>query len=164
MLTSYHSVTPPTRPGAISISLYPPKGQGYREYKKLAPGKKWFRSATRDEYLRLFAEILMGLDPHETWDELHEIAFNHGVELGMSETDALGVEPIILCFESPGSFCHRRLVAQWFQTALGVTIEEGRYDRRSGKLITTTPWEKRPPEEPKIPQTQQQSFNFAATS
>lgn len=29
-----------------------------------------------------------------------------------------------VCWEAPGEFCHRRLVAAWLETALGVTVPE----------------------------------------
>lgn len=33
-------------------------------------------------------------------------------------------EPILLCWESPGEFCHRRLVAEWLERALGIVVPE----------------------------------------
>jgi hypothetical protein len=128
MITSYHCVTPATQPGAISISKYPPKDQGYAIYPALAPGK-WFRSAKFEDYLTLYAKILSQLDPQVVWDDLHNLAD--------------GKEPIILCFESPGTFCHRRLVANWLSINLGVLIQEGRFSKKTGDRIVVEPWEVR---------------------
>ncbi|EDP8947924.1 hypothetical protein IDN71_003483 [Salmonella enterica] len=39
------------------------------------------------------------------------------------------VEPVLLCWEKPGEFCHRQLVARWFRRELGIAVEE--YDPRA---------------------------------
>jgi uncharacterized protein (DUF488 family) len=31
---------------------------------------------------------------------------------------------ILLCWEAPGEFCHRRVVAAWLQKELGLVVEE----------------------------------------
>ena len=31
---------------------------------------------------------------------------------------------IMLCYEGPGKFCHRHLVAEWIQSNTGVIVEE----------------------------------------
>ncbi len=31
---------------------------------------------------------------------------------------------VLLCYEKPGQFCHRRLVAKWFEKELGVYVPE----------------------------------------
>ena len=36
----------------------------------------------------------------------------------------LGPNAILLCWEPPGKFCHRRLVAEWLEEHLGVEILE----------------------------------------
>ena len=36
----------------------------------------------------------------------------------------LGDDTILLCWEKPGWFCHRRIVAEWFRKALGVEVPE----------------------------------------
>jgi uncharacterized protein (DUF488 family) len=38
--------------------------------------------------------------------------------------DDLGEDAILLCWEAPGKFCHRRLVAAWLEKHLGVTVPE----------------------------------------
>jgi hypothetical protein len=30
----------------------------------------------------------------------------------------------LLCWEAPGKFCHRRLVAAWLEDALGIDVPE----------------------------------------
>ncbi|EDW8799046.1 TPA: hypothetical protein G8N45_002632 [Salmonella enterica] len=39
------------------------------------------------------------------------------------------VEPVLMCWEKPGEFCHRQLVARWFRRELGISVEE--YDPRA---------------------------------
>lgn len=102
--------------GRICIARFAPRGmpKGYRVFKKLAPGA-WFNSVDRAAYITLYTrEVLSRLDPQETWDELHALAGGH--------------EPVLLCYERPPfsdeNFCHRRLVAEWFEKALGVQVPE----------------------------------------
>ena len=97
--------------GRISIARFAPRRHpaGYRVYSKLAPGR-WFNSVDEQMYRKLFAEQLVARDPQETWDALHALVAPH--------------EPILLCWEQPGVFCHRRLVATWFEETLGVRVPE----------------------------------------
>ncbi|EJP0602850.1 hypothetical protein NVB42_001978 [Salmonella enterica] len=60
-------------------------------------------------------DILAKLNPEQTWNELHLLMGN--------------VEPVLLCWEKPGEFCHRQLVARWFRRELGIAVEE--YDPRA---------------------------------
>jgi uncharacterized protein (DUF488 family) len=40
----------------------------------------------------------------------------------------LGPDAIMLCWERPGEFCHRRLVAEWLSKHLGQSVPE--FDKR----------------------------------
>jgi hypothetical protein len=85
---------------------------GYRRYTKLNPGP-WFNSVSAEEYIRLYAaEILAPLDPQQVVDELHAIAG--------------GRVPVLCCWERVGcgSWCHRALVAEWFERTLGLAVPE----------------------------------------
>jgi hypothetical protein len=62
---------------------------------------KMDEAAYREEYQK----ILDKLDPQEVFEYLGENA-------------------ILLCWEPPGKFCHRRLVAEWFERELGVEVPE----------------------------------------
>jgi len=101
--------------GRISISRST-RGcpEGYRCYPDLAPGP-WFNSVPKDEYERLFGAQLAQLDAHKVWEDLHRLA-------------AGGAEPVLMCFEVPPftetNWCHRRLVAAWFERALGARVDE----------------------------------------
>ncbi|EDR9549881.1 DUF488 domain-containing protein [Salmonella enterica] len=103
--------------GRISIARHAPRNTpaGYRIYNRLAPGP-WFNSVSEAKYNELFRnEILAPLDPQRTWDELHALAG--------------GYEPVLLCWERPGEFCHRHLVSDWFERELGITVSE--YDPKA---------------------------------
>jgi uncharacterized protein (DUF488 family) len=54
------------------------------------------------EYLR---DVLDKLDPAKVVEEL-------------------GFDAVLLCWEAPGRFCHRRLVAAWLEEALGIEVPE----------------------------------------
>ena len=59
-----------------------------------------------------FDRILASRDPQAVWDNLH----------------IFGGEPVLLCFEAPPftetNFCHRRMVADWFEETLGQQVDE----------------------------------------
>lgn len=40
------------------------------------------------------------------------------------ETLSNGKDVILLCHESAGTFCHRRLVAEWIQQEVGIEVKE----------------------------------------
>ena len=111
------------------LARFAPRGHpaGYRIYSKLAPGP-WFNSVSINEYCRLYGQILAGLDPQRTYDELVALM--------------APAEPVLLCYEVPPftapqpipqagvttigrqNWCHRRLVAMWFQETLGIEVAE----------------------------------------
>ena len=104
-------------PGRISIARSAPRriAPGYRVYRDLAPGP-WFKSVSEEEYRRRYAVQLAGLDPREVFDALTVLGGDN--------------EPVLLCWERKAdldagrAFCHRRIVAQWLENALGVTVDE----------------------------------------
>ena len=117
--SSYNRWHYPTGSNRIVIARAVPRGieAGYRRYPKLAPGR-WFKNPEyknnqetyRDRYI---SEILSPLDPAEVWEHLHQLTG--------------GEEPILLCWEplkKPGEWCHRRMVAEWFEQNLGVSVPE----------------------------------------
>ena len=106
-----------TGPGRISIARFPPRGTpaGYRVYRALAPGP-WFKSVPEAEYRKRYAKQLAALDPRATYDALVALAGDG--------------EPVLLCWERKADleagrvFCHRRIVAEWLGTTLGVNVPE----------------------------------------
>jgi hypothetical protein len=95
---------------AVSIAAKAPDWYIGRQFKELAPKYYFFKRYKLDgdkEYYtkQYYKEILDKLDPKEIYEKLGENA-------------------ILLCYEKPGQFCHRRLVAEWLEKALGITIKE----------------------------------------
>lgn len=98
---------------AVGIAGWPPPWFHGPSYKVLSP-PRWLLEeykANHDQaaYTEHFNKIVLKpLDPEKV---LHDL-------LRIRKT------PILLCYEPPGEFCHRRLVASWLEQALGLTIPE----------------------------------------
>lgn len=114
MFTSYfaklHCVNTP-----LSISGRAPVFYRGPEYKVLAPKYSFWNAwkngeIDNDGYVREYNRLVLSqLDPAETYKHL---------------TETYGADVTLLCYEKPGDFCHRRLVADWFHSALGVSVPE----------------------------------------
>lgn len=91
---------------AVAISQGIPKWFKGRSYKALAPSWNLVRVKDEDEYTRRYRqEALDRLSPQKVLDDL-------------------GKDAVLLCWEKPGDFCHRRLVAEWLEKAIGITVPE----------------------------------------
>ena len=117
-----------TGEGRISIARFAPRNieAGYREFRALAPAARWFKTASKEEYRKLYlAEILAPLDPRVTYAQLCALAGD--------------AEPVLLCWERPpltdANWCHRRLVAEWFKETLGITVLEAGLPLRQLSLL-----------------------------
>jgi hypothetical protein len=95
---------------AVSIAFSTPNWFKGEEYKKLAPPKKLlydYKSGLVDEkkYREIYSkEVLNELNPSEIAKELNN--------------------KVILCYEKPEDFCHRRLVAEWLENNLDIKVNE----------------------------------------
>ena len=94
----------------VSIALRAPRGFTGRVYPALAPTQEMLDDYRRDhdelKYTdRYYAEILSKLDAKSVFTDL-------------------GEDAVLLCWEGPGKFCHRRLIASWFEHELGISVEE----------------------------------------
>ena len=82
-----------------------------RPYRKLCPGWSLVKQykqhkISRQNYIEIYQEdILNKLDPEQVFHDLREDA-------------------VILCWEKPGAFCHRRLIAEWLYDRLGIKVNE----------------------------------------
>lgn len=93
-------------PDAVAISQGVPRWYTGRRYIKLSPSRELLKITDDDLYTKRYkAEVLALLDPKEVYRELGENA-------------------ILLCWEKAGDFCHRRLVAEWLEQALGIDVPE----------------------------------------
>ena len=104
----------------VSIALYPPKDYFGKSYRELAPHPEMLRDWKRDhcesDYIRDFDLILGELDPESVVTQLMALSGNF---------KNLNYYPdiVLLCYERPGEFCHRHLVANWLNAA-GYKVEE----------------------------------------
>lgn len=94
----------------VCIAAVKPVWFNGRHYKKLAP-KYWFFKKYKEDgdesfYIeQYYKEVLDKLDPKEIYKEL-------------------GEDAVLLCYEKPGDFCHRHIVAEWLTANLHITIPE----------------------------------------
>lgn len=99
----------------VSISRYPPKWYTGPQYKLLAPSDQILKACklnqiTDEEYTKRFnEEILKPLSAEKVHKDL---------------VSKFGEDVALLCFEKPGDFCHRRLVADWFKAELDLEVSE----------------------------------------
>ena len=95
---------------AVSIAGRSPKDFEGREYKKLAPEYWFFKKYKLDGDAEFYtqqyqAEVLDQLDAKEVLRDL-------------------GEDAVLLCWEKPGEFCHRHLVAKWLKEKLDLEVTE----------------------------------------
>ena len=96
---------------AVSIARWPPRWWGSRRrYIILAPPidllNRYKAGLTWPEYVREYKrDVLSKLDPVKVLTDL-------------------GDESILLCWEKPSEYCHRRLVAEWLANHLNIKVPE----------------------------------------
>jgi uncharacterized protein (DUF488 family) len=100
-------------PQAVAISLGVPRGWQGRRYKALAPPRDLIKIMEPERFIPLYrAQVLDKLDPMQVIRNLGGDNF------------------IMCCWELPGEFCHRRVVAAWLRKRTGVLVEEFNPKRR----------------------------------
>lgn len=106
------------------ISLYPPSWYVGPDLKSLAPTPELFHAhsrLTQQQYKEQYQRDVLGrLDPEKTYNDI---------------VSKYGDSIVLLCFEKPGDFCHRRLVAEWFEEKLQVEVPEWTPKPRHTSLI-----------------------------
>lgn len=114
--TSYYARSG-TNPNALAISIVSPPFYKGAKYLLLAPTwdlLKAYKAGTVDErgytewYLRLLAE--RKLTPKKVVEEIKEGS-------------------VLLCYEGPGKFCHRHIVAEWLEAGADAKVTELQLDQ-----------------------------------
>ena len=92
---------------AVAISLGVPRGWHGARCTVLAPPRPLIKIMDEATFIPLYrAQVLDKLDPHKIIRDLGGDNF------------------VMLCWEDPGVFCHRRVVAAWMQKHTGVLVAE----------------------------------------
>ena len=108
----------------IGISLSSPNSWNGPMYNALAPSWNLLYSIKsglidQTEYEKTYKEeVLEKLDPAKIYDELKD--------------------NVLLCWEMPEEFCHRRIVAQWLETALNISVPE--WNKDDNKIHSKKLW------------------------
>ena len=90
---------------AVGISQCVPKWYKGALYKKLAPPWEIVKIGDEATFRRLYHEMVLShLNPFHVADDLEG--------------------KVLLCWEHPGQFCHRRLVAEWLEKNLLIEVPE----------------------------------------
>lgn len=95
----------------VSIARKPGRYYKGDAYLALAPTAEMLQMSI-PRYIVEFDAIIAKLDPNVVLSDL-------------------GDNAVMLCWESPGIFCHRRRVAQWLEESLGIEIPEYGFARES---------------------------------
>ena len=99
----------------ISICAKPPDNYNGITYKNLAPSfallSSWHKTHNVKEYIEIFEQqVLNKLNAEKVYDDICKLAGKNN-------------DVTLLCYENPIDFCHRHLVAQWFNKN-GISCEE----------------------------------------
>jgi hypothetical protein len=99
-------------PDAVACSQGIPRWFRGRVYKALAP-HRWMIKIGADG------------DPKEVarFRELYYEKILAPLDVRQVLAD-LGDNAILLCWEAPGSYCHRRLAAEWIESEVGIVVPE----------------------------------------
>ena len=94
----------------VSVAGAAPDGFAGTQYRKLAPKYDWWKK-WHDEKLS---------------DEWYVERYNNTVLNALNPADVLkylGDDKILLCWEGPGKFCHRHLIAEWLAKSGAIVSE-----------------------------------------
>lgn len=104
----------------VCISRGKPRYYNGESYDLLAP-YWWMLSKPRRDYDKAFRSILNKLDAKQCWDEIG------------------GEDAVLLCYEKHNTWCHRRLIAEWFELKLKVVVPEFGHEREETMKYTLLP-------------------------
>ena len=116
----------------ISICCKAPDWYTGLQYKKLAPKydffMKWKENHDNDYYIKCFNEqVLDKLNAQKVVQELNNLIDGIMLNPKIFHDQSLIPDIAIICYEKPGDFCHRHLVADWLNKN-GFRCEEWNYE------------------------------------
>jgi uncharacterized protein YeaO (DUF488 family) len=85
----------------------------YKLLRLLAPSREAFGISEPQEFERAYKAELEKIGLERIVSELWRISEEHG-----------GRPLVMLCWERPGEFCHRRVLADWIEKNVGVEVPE----------------------------------------
>ena len=114
LTTSYYAkLKKIQKPVAISVGV--PKWYSGADYDTLAPPytivSAYKRGIISDEVFtsEFYKSVLSKLNPLNVYNDI---------------ISRFGDDATLICYEKPGDFCHRRLVAKWFEDNLNIEVPE----------------------------------------
>jgi hypothetical protein len=107
--TSYYALSGSEEAG-VRVSASAPKFYNGMSFPQLYPPWSIIKAVKngdidKAEYKRLYLQHISHIDPQFVYDELPDGA-------------------ILLCYEKDSTYCHRRIIAEWLENELGITIDE----------------------------------------
>lgn len=96
----------------IGVALWPPRFFRGISMKQVAPRRYMLDDRlTDEEYIRMYrSDVLRFVDARSFIRQLEEAG--HGMDVALC------------CFEKPGDFCHRHILAQWIREQTGIEVSE----------------------------------------
>lgn len=97
----------------IGVALYPPRWFNGISMRNVAPTPSILhtKGQTREQYTERYRnEVLSRVNPHQFMENLRSMSQGHDVAL--------------CCYEKPGDFCHRHILANWLSGATNEPITE----------------------------------------
>ena len=79
----------------------------------------------------MYEALLKRLDPGSVLQDALDLVYKKALRRGYSDEEAGKVVPVLLCWESPGDFCHRRMIAKWIEEEKGVKARAAALSRPS---------------------------------
>lgn len=95
----------------ICVAIGRPRYMSVPQLINVAPTRYMIgRGCSHEEYLRLYDGILSRQDANQV---VKQIEFLSG-----------GKDVALCCYEKPGDFCHRHILAKWITDNTGIKVEE----------------------------------------
>lgn len=96
---------------AICVAIGRPKFLDLPQMLNVAPTRYMVSGpCSREEYLKLYDQILSKLDAKQVIRQIEMLS--------------KGKDAALCCYEKPGDFCHRHILAKWITNNTGVEVKE----------------------------------------